>query len=569
MALGLTVAKRVFFIVVLVCIVASLVLIGEFYRTGAIAYRPLQQPRESIGMRLYYADYIYNQVTAIDGGVSGCLSSGTVQTNEGRTGYTQSIQFGVPGEFNGGRLEFKQVQTPTETASAALSWQTGAPIWQYRIQFDSGLQSKLNSNNVLEDLRDRKINILGTTYTFLPGQSTYNPGTNRMSLRLMGGFGTIDLTDTCDAVFTDGGVRVNGKTVDSKLRILCSQINNLVRIESIEYRPEATPLAPTAEFDVLPKHGVTEYMLYPQALGWSPEVNLFLAQVGSGAGTTTASSPAPAGQGDITFDGSRRQYRATFSLLRGGTYRNLDIVRASPFAWGSDSGNRNFVVTEGNWINTQDYFGLSAGTGLNDPSWIYMLNKVDTSNNKLYWRDMASGNTKQAKYDPATGNGNMNIGGYSFAFNVDAANKRIKVDQNNDGAIGGGTVSLRTSDRLLLKFGPGVGDISLTVPPEMRQEQFTPLIDKMKIVKSGNNLDMQVISPNMLDDVSVEGREQGSDQFGLRFVLDTARTPSTLNIFTRGGQQAAPSVMVAPSGGQVAGIILFTCEQSTLAALQR
>ncbi|MBW2986522.1 hypothetical protein KY333_04085 [Candidatus Woesearchaeota archaeon] len=567
MALGLTTAKRVFFIVVLVCIVASLVMIGEFYRTGAISYQPLQQPRQSIGMRLYFADYIYSQVTAIGGGVSDCLRTGTIQTNEGRTDYTQSLQFGVPGDFNGGRLVFKQIKTPTETASAALSWAPGSPIWQYKIQFESGLQSKLDSNNVLDDLRDRRVNIMGTTYTFLSGQSTYNPGSNRIQLRLMGGYGTIDLSAVCNQ-WTEGGVRVNGKTVDSQLRIFCSQINNAVRIESIEYRPEATQLAPTAEFDVLPKHGVSEYMLYPQALGWSPEVNLFLAQVGSGAGTAAASSSAPAGAGNIVFDGSRKQYRATFSLLRGGTYRNLDIVRANPFGWGSDSGNRDFIVTEGNWIDTQDYFALSAGPGLNDPSWIYMLNKVDTSNNVLYWRDMASGGTKQANYNAATGNGNMNLGGYNFAFNVDAANKRIKVDQNNDGAIGGGTVSLRTADQLLLKFGAGVGDIELRVPWELRQEQNVDEINKMKIVKQGSSLNINVISPQMQDDVSVEGREQGMSQFGLRFVLDTDPNPDRLNIFTS-SRQAAPRVMVAPSGGQVAGIILFTCEQSTLAALQR
>lgn len=567
MALGLSVAKRVFFIVVLVSIVASLVMIGEFYRTGAIAYRPLQQPQNSIGIRLYFADYIFNQVTAIDGAVSGCLQGGTVQTNAGRTDYTQSLQFGVPGEFSGGRLVFKQVKTPTETASAALSWAPGTPIWQYKLQFEAGLQSKLDSNNVLEDLRDRRINILGTTYTFLSGQNSFNPGSGRIQLRLMGGYGTIDLSAVCNQ-WTEGGVRVNGKTVDAKLRIFCSQIQNLVRIESIEYRPEATQLAPTAEFDVLPKHGVSEYMLYPQALGWSPEVNLFLAQVGSGGGSSP-SSPAPSGAGNIVFDGSRKQYRASFTLLRGGTIRNLDLVRANPFSWGSDSGNRNFIVTEGNWINQQDYFALSAGPGLNDPSWIYMLNKVDTSNNVVYWRDMAAGGTKQANYNAGTGNGKMNIGGYNFAFNVDAANKRIKVDQNGDGAIGGGTVSLRTSDQLLLKFGPGVGDIELRVPWELRQEQTVDEINKMKIVKQGSSLNLNVISPQMQDDVSVEGREQGMSQFGLRFVLDTDPNPDRLNIFTRGGAQATPRVMVAPSGGQVAGIILFTCEQSKLAAMQR
>lgn len=559
MALGMSTAKRVFFIVVLVSIVASLVMIGEFYRTGAYAFRPLQQPRMSLGIRLYFADYISNQVQAIDGTVSACLAGGTVQTNSGRTDYTQSVQFGVPGEFNGGKLVFKQIKTPIETANAALSWQPDTPIMQYKINFQAGLQSELNQNNVLEDLDGRKLNLLGTQFTFMPNQNTYRG--NTVSIRLMGGYGVIDLRDQCDAQFTEGGVQVNGETIDARLRIICSQVRNLIRIESIEYRPLATPAtATTADLDVLPKHGVQEYLLYPQAL-LTPDLNIFLAQVGSGGATA---SPTPMGQGDITFDGTRRQYRGSFTLNRGGTYQ-IDLVRSSPFTWGSDSGNRAFVVSEGSWINVQDYFPLVSGTGLNDGSWIYMLNKIDTQNNIVYWRDMARGGTKQANFN-AAGTGSMNIGGYDFDFQIDIPNNRMKVDMDNDGGFAG-TPTLRTADRLGLKFGPGVGDIEIRVPRELRQEKAVDEVNKVRIIKSGNNLDLTVISPDMKDDISVEGREQGMSQFGLRFVLDTDRNPSELNIFTRGGMQAQPQVSVS-SGGQVAGIVLFTCEQRALAAQQ-
>jgi hypothetical protein len=548
--------KRVFFIVVLVAIVASLVIMGEFYRTGAaIAYKPLSQARDHLGIQLFFADYIGKQVQGVDGAVWLGAQQSTIQTNEGRTEVYPSLQFWVPGEFNGGRLVFKQIKTPTYTASAALSWPLNTPLFQYKIVFSSGLQSKLDSNNALDDLRDRRLKILGTVFTFLAGQSTYNPGTNRISLRLMGGYGTIDLTDVCDNQFTTGGVRVNGKTVDSHLRIICSQVNDLVRIESIEYRPLATAAAATTnEFDVLPKHGVQEYMLYPQAL-LSPEFNLFLAQVGSGGGA--GPSPAPSGGGDIVFDGSRRQWRATFSLLRGGRYQ-IDLLSNSPYNWGD--GDRTFVVTEGNWINIQDYFALSAGNGLNDPSWIYMLNNIHTQNKKVYWRDMAGGGNKEARYDPGTKKGSMNIGGYNFEFEVDEANKRIKVDQNLGG---GGTVELRTSGRLLLKFGPAPGDVKVIVPAELRQEQFVDLVDSFKLL---SNAEIIVNSPDMKDDISVEGREQGLDQFGNRFVLDTDSKPDTLNIFTS-GQQAAPQVTVT-SGGQAAGIILLTDKQSELKAMQ-
>ncbi len=554
MSLGMSTPKRVFFIVILVAIVASLVIMGEFYRTGAIAFQPLQQARDHLGIQLYFADYIGKQVQGIDGAVWNGAAQSVIQTNEGRTDVYPSLQFWVPGEFNGGRLVFKQIKTPTYTANAALTWPVNTPLLQYKIVFSSGLQSKRDSNNVLEDLRDRKLRILGTIYTFLAGQSTYNPGTNRISLRLMGPY-TIDMTDVCDNQFTTGGVRVNGKTVDSQLRIICSQIQNLVRIESIEYRPLATPVATTGDFDVLPKHGIQEYMLYPQAL-LTPGFNLFLAQVGAGGG---GSSPAPSGGGDITFDGTRQQWRAKFSLLRGGRY-HIDLLSNSPYAWGD--GKRAFVVTEGNWINAQDYFALSAGPGLNDPSWIYMLNKVDTQNNIVYWRDMGGGGNKQANFNPGTGKGSMNIGGYSFDFDVDVANKRIKVDQNLGG---GGTVQLRTSGRLLLKFGPAPGSVDLIIPAELRQEQFTPLIDKFRLL---NDATIQVISPDMKDDMSVEGREQGMDQFGTRFVLDTDPRPDRLNIFTS-GRQAAPSVTVGQTyGGQVAGIILLTDDQAGLKAMQ-
>ena len=554
MSLGMSTPKRVFFIIVLVAIVASLVIMGEFYRTGAISYRPLSQAQDHVGIQLFFADYIGKQVQGIDGAIWAGAAQSTIQTNEGRTDVYPSLQFWVPGEFDGGRLVFKQIKMPTYTANAALTWPVNTPLFQYKVDFSSGLQSKLDSNNALDDLRDRRLKMLGTTFTFLAGQSTYNPGMNRIQLRLLGGYGTIDLTDVCDNQFTTGGVRVNGKTVDAELRILCSQIGNLVRIESIEYRPWATPVATIGDFDVLPKHGIQEYMLYPQAL-LSPEFNLFLAQVGSGGGA--GPSPAPSGGGDITFDGTSRQWRAKFSLLRGGRY-HIDLLSNSPYAWGD--GKRAFVVTEGNWINAQDYFALSAGPGLNDPSWIYMLNKVDTQNNIVYWRDMGGGGNKQANFNPGTGKGSMNIGGYSFDFDVDIANKRIKVDQNLGG---GGTVSLRTSGRLLLKFGPAPGSVDLIVPAELRQEQFTPLIDKFRLL---NDATIQVISPDMKDDMSIEGREQGMDQFGTRFVLDTDSRPDRLNIFTS-GRQAAPQVSVSP-GGQAAGILLLTDDQSDLKSMQ-
>ena len=115
----------------------------------------------------------------------------------------------------------------------------------------------------------------------------------------------------------------------------------------------------------------------------------------------------------------------------------------------------------------------------------------------------------------------------------------------------------------LLQFGPAPGDVKLIVPAELRSEQFTPLTDSFKLLKGAT---IQVNSPDMLDDITVEGREQGMDQFGNRFVLDTDRKPDTLNIYT-GGAQAAPQVSITP-GGQVAGIILLTDDQTGLKALQ-
>ena len=554
MALSMSTPKRVFFIVTVVAIVASLVMIGEFYRTGAIAYKPLSQAQDHLGIQLFFADYIGKQVQGVDHAVWNGAATSIIQTNAGRTEVYPSLQFWIPGDFNGGRLEFKQIKTPVYTANAALTWPVNTPLFQYKTVFSSGLQSKLDSSNVLVDLRDRRLNIMGTTFTFLAGQSTFNPGTNRISLRLMGGYGTIDLTDVCDNQFTTGGVRVNGKTVDADLRIFCSQMGDIVRIESIEYRPLATPSAAVGDFDVLPNHGIAEYMLYPEAL-LTPEINLFLAQVGSG---TPSTSTAPSGGGDIVFDGTRSQWRARFSLLRGGTCQ-IDLLSNNPYTWGD--GKRAFVVTEGNWINVQDYFALSAGNGLNDPSWIYSLNKIETQNNKVYWRDMCGGGNKEAYYDPGTGKGKMNIGGYVFDFDADAANNRIKVDQNLAGA---GTVKLRTNSRLLLQFGPAPGDVKLIVPKELRTEQFVDLVDSFKLLKDAT---IQITSPNMDDDISVEGREQGMDQFGNRFVLDTASKPHKLNIFT-GGRQAAPQVAITP-GGQVAGIILLTSKQTELKAMQK
>ena|GEM_PF-4864689 len=569
MALGLTTAKRVFFIVVLVSIVASLVMIGEFYRTGAFtAYNPVQsQITKSIGLYLYFGNYIATQVTAVGEGQALCFSTGTIQTNAGRTAYRQSLQFGIPGAFNGGMLVFKEVRTPTETASTALTFPLGQPLFQYQINFDSGLNSRIE-NNVLRDLDDRSLNLLGTTFTFMSSQNRYNQGSNLLQLRLIGGFGTIDITDTIDAQFREGGVRVNGQVVDADVRVLGGmRTGDVFGIDSIEYRPKAEAIAPSADFDVLPRHGVSEYMKYPQAL-LTPEFNLFFVGMGSGYQVPTPNPKTTSTPGAIRLKGTRKQYRLDFATKTGGY--NMDLIALDPgLKWGSKSGNRDFIFKENLWIDVQDYFAISSGTGLNDRSWIMSLNKIQTSNNKVFWRDLAKGQTKEAKYDPVTGQGSMNVGGYDFAFQVNPGGTAIKVDLNNDGAIAASTVQIVLSNSLRMKFS-GAGTIEIIVPWQLREESAVDEVNKIQVSKSGSSLTAQVTSPTMQDDPSVEGREQGMSQYGVRFVWDGRDTPEEINVYPPGsGGQAYASVGIGTYTGQSRGILLLTCEQSALQAAQQ
>jgi len=568
MALALSTAKRVFFIVILVSIVASLVMIGEFYRTGAASiYNPVQsQLTKSLGLYLYYGNYIATQVTAIGEGNSLCFASSTFHGNAGNTAVRQSLQFGVPGQFNGGQLAFKQVQTPTETASTALTFAVNQPLFQYQINFDSGLASRVENGN-LRDYDDRSLNLLGTKFAFMPGQNRYNPGANRVQLRLMGGFGTIDLSDTCDAQFTDGGVRINGETVSAQLRILCSFSGDTLRIDSIEYRPLADPTGTMSDFDVIPKHGIQEIMRYPQAL-LTPEFNIFFIGTKSGYQVPTPSPRTTPTAGEIQLKGTRKQYRLKFATKTGGY--DIDLIALDPgLRWGSDSGNRDFIFKENLWIDVQDYFALSSGTGLNDRSWIMMMPKIDTQNKKVYWRDMSGGNQKEARYDPATFQGRMNVGGYDFIFQVDEPNKRIKADLNGDGAIAASTVQLVLSNSLRLKF-VGANEMQLIVPARLREESGVDEVNKIKFFKRGSSITAEVTTPSMLDDPSYEGLEQGMSQYGVLFTQDISRDPAEINIFPP-GSQAGASVFIgaATYTGQATGIVLLTCEQSTLAAQQR
>ena len=570
MALGLTTAKRVFFIVALVSIVASLVLIGEFYRTGAFTtYNPVaSQITNSVGMYLYFGDFIANQVGTLGKGQTTCLKTGNLRTGRGSTAYRQSIAFAKPGQFNGPRLVFKEVKTPTETASTALTVATGTSILDYTIFFDSMAISRIDQNGVLTDLNEKKLNLLNTNFVFATNQNRYNAGQDTIELTLLGGFGTNRLTGPCNG--NPGTLRVNGEVMDETVvRIICAPAGtNELGIVSISIRPGADPVSPTADaLDVLPRHGITEYMREPQSI-FAPYTDLFFVGTGTQVKQPTGGYTPPSGGGFITLDGTRSQYRISFTT-KTGRYKNMDIVRRNPFAWGSRSGNREFVFNEATWINVQDYFAITSGTGLNDKSWVQSLNKINTQENKVFWRDVSSGQTKQAYYDPVTLQGTMNLGGYDFLFQVNAGGTAIQADLNGNGAIGGGNAQIVLSNSMRLRFG-GVGNIDIIVPWQIRQEQNVDLVDTVQISQAGNRLASTVTAPAMQDDISVEGREQGMDQFGNRFVWDGDRTPETVNVYSPGSGQASPQVGISSySGGQSKGILLFTCEKDKLAAAQK
>ncbi|MBI5388782.1 hypothetical protein HZB01_00205 [Candidatus Woesearchaeota archaeon] len=121
------------------------------------------------------------------------LKSGKISTSQGTTDYNQYLRFRngtAKGDFNSGQLVFADNGYNNQKVGDFLKFTDGTVAYEYELEFSQGAESRIDSNNKLNDLEDKSINILGKTYSIVNTAYT----TDDLTIDLMAG----DVADTLE-----------------------------------------------------------------------------------------------------------------------------------------------------------------------------------------------------------------------------------------------------------------------------------------------------------------------------------------------------------------------------------
>jgi hypothetical protein len=415
----------------------------------AISYipPPASPYGDTIIINLDIGEYISNELSAISEAQLKALASGTVHAKDLSTDFTQSLMFSESGTFAGGHVIFGSDEQ--NRVSDFLQFDSGEGMFKYQIDFGSGLRSSLTGNK-MEDIVDEDIRILGETFTIVNAE--YNTGSTAVELRLFGGFGSIDLYDgnSGDDNYQSNGAKINGKTVNSLVKIKATMSGGKPTIYSIQYIPLADAVQ-GGDVQTLPLHCLRQYLQNPTAL---LVPNFDICYKGLGA-TAVGSSTKGISGNEVrmkTVGGDEVQMSA--ANLRGQVYKIP--VSQLPGMYGNKG--RNFVFVEAPApgapnINLQDYFLVSSKNDINGVSNVLQYDSIDTTNHRVIFKDLA-GSSRDATYDAGTMEGSLLVGEGTYKFVIGAGNS-LAMDQTNNGAIAGNEAVFVLPGGSRIDFGPG------------------------------------------------------------------------------------------------------------------
>jgi len=605
--LEISFTKRVFFIVILVGLVSMLVFLALTQPTGNIVRTTGSKITNTIAItgvnpgEAFAKEFGVLTETHLLG-----LGTTTEQTNEGRTQVKQYLRFhGSSSQTHEGDINLMSTGTlvfeRNEQGKVGdfLKFDADQDMYEYEIEFSSGLNSVYNSNNMLVDIKGETLNLLGGQWNIL--EAKVDTSSHWIEIKFIGPAGTAVFKDLdyTDIYYTDGGLRFNGKDMQARVMIKGYDMgNNKFSITNIKYRPQAAAKIGKHVY-VAPKHGVQEYLREPQIMltpqyeiiyggltgGPSPAVvaditgavstemaegiaELINAEGPTGnliTGAATASGnmvwfkPIGDDQYDLIATTNRANYKIGLASTQGGLH------------WGDD--DQNFIFTESANsgvfnINLRDYFMVSSGTDIGDSTSIIMYENIITSQNKIQYRDIAGG-SKQATYDAATGYGQMIINGRPTTFYVNlAAPNDITVDLTQDGNINGARAEwvLRGGPRL--RFS-GAGTVAIIAPRRLFHE--APAADEtttFNIGSSGGDITLTVANQATLTlEGAGGGIKYGLTNFGFEFEWNKGKEPEELKIGMPGAGISQPFRQGGTQGygAQSGSYVVVTLERSKLA----
>lgn len=606
MELQISFTKRVFFIVVLVGLVSMLIFLALTQPTGDVVKTAGQKITNTIAVTgVNPGESIGKEFGVLTESHLLGLGTGTLQTNEGRTQYKQYIRLsggtsqthsGDLNQMNGGTLVFERNEYGQ--VGDFLKFDADEDMFEYEIEFSSGFNSVYNDDNMLVDLREETLNILGGQFVVL--EARVDTTAHWIEIKLIGPGGTAELKDLdyTDIYYTDGGLKFNGKVLQSRVMIKGYDLgNDKFSITNIKYRPQ--PLAKAGKHVYAePKHGVQEYLKQPQIM-LTPEFEIIYGGISGG--------PSPAAVADITGAVSTEMAEGIAELInKEGPTGNMitgaatasgsfvwfkpvgddqyDLIASTNTAnykiglastrgglhWGDD--DQNFVFTESANpavfnINLRDYFMVSSGTDIGDSTSIILYENIITSENKVQFRDVAGGSSKQANYDTATGYGQIVINGRPTDFYVNLASPNdITVDLTQDGNINGARAEMVLRGGPRLRFS-GAGTVAIIAPRRLFHE--APAADEtttFTIGQSGGDITLTVANQATLTLQSAEGGiRYGLTNFGFEFEWNDHKEPEELKIGMPGAGIARPFVSQPSYGAQSGSYVVVTLERSKLA----
>ncbi|MEM2916713.1 MAG: hypothetical protein QXT19_05160 [Candidatus Woesearchaeota archaeon] len=585
MKLAVPFELRIFLVVVLIGLISILVILdvpekeitygqmSQFaqIQTTSKIIQGLQQPGEPTNTLVISGIDIGQPIgykrPSITGNEFACMMDRKITTNAGRTTvrYTLLLRDPTAGGFNGCRIEFGQ--TEQDITGLFMRCPSTEDMLAFIIEFDSGLRSELKDGE-LEDILEKDLPILGAMYTIVRAEA--NTADRTVALRLMGPAGTLDMQDQYDDNLFSQYIRANGQNImEGRVRIRATYDGRIFSINSIEYR--FTPIAIASGDVYVPSmHGTKHFLRTPA--GFLGDFDILFRGLG-GSLPKTVSPPKKTYPQDlessnvIAFDSAGNvKYNMKFTNNRGQYYKFPVVYdTGAGLKWGDQS--KNFVFF-GAPIMPNDIFAVTNGNNKRGITNIVEYSSINTDEQKVYFKDLGGKNVA-APYDPATGAGDVILGGNHYAFVVNPAPPhQLLSDHDGNGAVGG-KADIVTSGGIRVILNPAAFTGQVYVESSLFAEGGGPETISFAF-SPGINVDITGGVQMLYNDAT--DMNEGLSGFGI-FVQQTTKkdTGRNLKFNLPGGQVGAKVKVAAPVasvGGQAQGEVYITCERSEFVKAQ-
>jgi hypothetical protein len=564
-------AVRIFLVVVLVGAISVLVILDTpvpEQSLNANVVQGLQQPGEPTNTLIISGIDIGQSIgfksPTISGNEFSCFNDKTIVTDRGRSDvkYFLRLRDPSPGGFNGCRIEF--AETEDRKTGLFMRCPSSEAAFAFIMFFDPSLDSTIEDNELV-DFHEETIPMFRAPYTIV--DTKINTGSNRVDIRFISPAGSLDISDTYnDNLFSDD-VRVNGKrAMNGQVRIRGTASGDEFRMQDIEYRLYPQPVTGKDVF-VGDHQGFKQHLRTPEAvLG---DFDILFRGVGSAPAKVSTPKPSAGygGGNTILFDAvGDDTYNLIFINNQGRRYKFPIATVEGGLHYGDEDQDFEFMGA-GFVIDQHDYFAVSDKNTRNGVTNIVEYSTIDSGNGKVYFKDVAGGETV-GNFDTATGAGTVVLGGTEYDFEVDVAdpNFPLKMDFDNNGAVGGeANIVVAGGPRIDLAGGmTGALEIDESLfadeaPPGGESINFAFMAD-------GNDIDIDVTSGVDLIKNDATDTNDGLSQFGVFVQLGDRSSANDLVFMlpSAGGMSgyAVLDVTGAVAGGQAQGEVLITCERS-------